>query len=120
MPLEGHGACAHFDPSTGRLLVYASNQQPHNLRTVLSDVTGLSESKITVISPDMWGGFGNKQHFVREEALVALLATLVPHPLAWVQDRYESLVASVHSRQQLHDVEVAYRSDGRILALRTR
>ena len=120
LPLEGHGATASFDPSTGRLLVHASNQQPHNLRTVLSDVTGLSEAKITVISPDMGGGFGNKQHFVREEALIAVVAMMIPFPVAWVQDRYESLTSSVHSRQQVHEAEIAYRNDGRILGLRTK
>jgi carbon-monoxide dehydrogenase large subunit len=120
MPLEGHGAKARFDPVTGQLVVHASSQQPHNLRTVLADITGLSEAKIRVIAPDMGGGFGNKQHFMREEALIAVVATQLPAPVAWVQDRYESLAASVHSRQQIHDVEVAYRADGRVLALRSR
>ncbi|MAT04171.1 MAG: hypothetical protein CL424_03895 [Acidimicrobiaceae bacterium] len=117
LPLEGHGACGSFDPSSGRLVLHASSQQPHNLRTVISSVTGLSESKIDVIAPDMGGGFGNKQHFLREEALVALLAMRSPHPVVWSQDRTESLTSSVHSREQIHDVKVAYRSDGRLLGL---
>jgi carbon-monoxide dehydrogenase large subunit len=120
LPLEGHGAVGRYDESTGRLLLYASSQQPHNLRTVVSDVTGLSEAKIRVIAPDMGGGFGNKQHFLREESLVAAIALQVPFPVAWVQDRTESLTASVHSRDQIHEVEVAYRNDGRILGLRAR
>lgn len=120
LPLEGHGACAQFDASTGKLLVYASNQQPHNLRTVLSDVTGVSEARITVIAPDMGGGFGNKQHFMREECLIAVVALQVPFPVSWIQDRYESLVSSVHSREQVHDVEIAYRSNGRVLGMRTK
>ena len=95
-----------------------SSQQPHNLRTVMSAVTGLSEADIDVIVPDMGGGFGNKQHFLREEILVALLALMVPHPVVWIQDRTESLTSSVHSREQTHHVEVAYRNDGRILGLR--
>jgi carbon-monoxide dehydrogenase large subunit len=120
LPLEGHGATAQYDRASGRLLVYASSQQPHNLRTVISDVTGLSEAKIRVVAPDMGGGFGNKQHFMREELLVAAVAQQVNGPVSWVQDRTESLTASVHSRDQLHDVEVAYRNDGRVLAIRAR
>jgi len=118
LPLEGHGACGRFDASTGRLTLYASSQQPHNLRTVIASVTGLSEAAIDVIAPDMGGGFGNKQHFMREEALVALLAMRLEHAVVWSQDRTESFTASVHSREQIHDVEVAYRNDGRVLGLR--
>ena len=120
LPMEGHGAFGSFDPGTGELLLHASSQQPHNLRTVVSDVTGLSEARIRVVAPDMGGGFGNKQHFMREESLVALVAMLVPHPVMWIQDRSESLAASVHSRDQVHEVELAYRDDGRVLGLRAR
>jgi carbon-monoxide dehydrogenase large subunit len=117
LPLEGHGAIGRFDQASGRLTLYASSQQPHNLRTVISDITGLSEAAIRVIAPDMGGGFGNKQHFMREEALVAVLAMQVPHPVCWVQDRTESFTSSVHSRQQVHDVSVAVRRDGKVLGL---
>ena len=118
LPLDGHGALGEFDPATGRLVLHASTQIPHFLRTVLSEITGLSEARIRVVAPDMGGGFGNKVHMVREEALVAVLAMRVRHPVVWKQDRTESLTASVHSRQQVHNVEAAYRNDGRILGLR--
>ena len=71
VPLEGHGAQAARDPATGVLQVYASNQQPHQLRTVIAETCGLGEDRVRVIAPDMGGGFGNKQHFTREECLVA-------------------------------------------------
>jgi aerobic carbon-monoxide dehydrogenase large subunit len=119
LPLEGHGALGEYDPSTGRLTLHASTQQPHNLRTVIAEVTGIPENKVRVVAPDMGGGFGNKAHFFREEALVALIATRVPHPVVWSADRVENLTASLHSREQIHDVEVAYRNDGRVLAIRT-
>jgi len=118
LPLEGHGAVGRFDHASGRLTLYASSQQPHNLRTVISDITGLSEAAIQVTAPDMGGGFGNKQHFMREEALVAVLAMQLPYPVSWLQDRVESFTASVHSRQQVHDVSVAVRRDGKVLGLK--
>lgn len=120
LPLEGHGACASYDSATDELLIYVSSQQPHNLRTALADVTGMSEANIRVVAPDMGGGFGNKQHFLREDFLMAVVARLVPYPVSWVQDRFESLNASVHSREQIHEVDVAYRNDGRVLGLRVR
>jgi carbon-monoxide dehydrogenase large subunit len=118
LPLEGHGAQAIWDPGSGRLVVTASSQQPHQLRTVIAEVCGLAETDVQVISPDMGGGFGNKQHFTREECLVGLLARMVGRPVRWSQDRTESLIASVHSRPQIHDVDVGYDDDGRVLAMR--
>ena len=118
LPMEGHGALGEFDPSTGRLEMYVSTQVPHTLRTVISEIAGLSEAKIRVVAPDMGGGFGNKAHFMREEALVAVLAMRVRHPVVWQQDRVENLLAGLHSREQTQEVEVAYRNDGKVLGLR--
>lgn len=119
-PLEGHAALGEFDRGTGRLTLYASTQSPHFLRTVLAEVTGLPESRIRVIVPDVGGAFGNKGHYMREEMLVALLARRMRRPVVWLEDRVEGLTAGIHSRQQVHDLEVAYRADGRILGLRAR
>src|SRR5882762_2181215 len=66
----------------------------------------------------MGGGFGNKQHFTREECLVALLALITRRPVRWSQDRTEGLIASMHSREQVHDVTVAYDDSGKVLAYR--
>src|SRR5262249_46291515 len=81
LPLEGHGAQAWRDQATGVLHVLASNQQPHQLRTVIAETCGLSEDDVHVIAPDMGGGFGNKQHFTREECLVALCTLLTDRPV---------------------------------------
>lgn len=116
LPLETSGAQAHVDPSSGRLVLISSTQQPHQLRTVVSEVLGLSEAEVRIISPDMGGGFGNKQHFTREECLVGLLARLTGLPVRWAQDRTEGLTSSVHSREQIHDITVGYDGDGRVLA----
>lgn len=120
LPLEGHGALGEYDQASGHLTLWASTQSPHMLRTTLAEVTGLSESRIRVFAPDMGGGFGVKNHFMREEALTAVVAMRIERPVVWEQDRFEHLTAGIHSREQIHDVEVAYRSDGRILGLRVR
>jgi carbon-monoxide dehydrogenase large subunit len=118
VPLEGHGAQAARDPATGVLHVYASNQQPHQLRTVIAETCGLPEDRVRVVAPDMGGGFGNKQHFTREECLVALAALITDRPVRWSQDRAEGLTASIHSREQVHDVTVGYDDRGKVLAYR--
>jgi len=118
LPLEGHGAQAAFDPATATLQVLASNQQPHQLRTVIAETCGLSEGSVHVRAPDMGGGFGNKQHFTREECLVALLALTTERPVRWSQDRTEGLTASIHSREQVHDVTVGFDEMGKVVAYR--
>lgn len=120
LPLEGHGVQASWDPGEGRLTVVSSNQQPHQLRTVVAEVCGLDETHVRVVSPDMGGGFGNKQHFTREECLLGMLARITGRTVRWSQDRTEALTASVHSRAQVHEVEVGYDDAGRVLAMRAR
>ena len=120
LPLEGHGAQASFDGAHGRLTLLASTQQPHQLRTVVAEVCGLTEATVRVVAPDTGGGFGNKQHFLREECLVALLAMMTGRTVRWSEDRTEALVASVHSRPQTHHVTVGHDDDGRVLALEVR
>lgn len=120
LPLEGHGIQASTDPVTGGLLVIASQQQPHQLRTVIAEVVAMSESEVRVVSPDMGGGFGNKQHFTREECLVAMVAKMLARPVRWSEDRTEGLGASIHSRDQVHEIEVGYDDSGKVLAYRVR
>ena len=120
LPLETHGVVAERDARTGQLLVHASQQQPHQLRTVIAETCGLSEADVRVVAPDTGGGFGNKQHFTREECLVALLALHLDRPVRWVQDRTEGLTGGIHSREQVHEVTVGYDHDGRVLAWHSR
>ena len=120
VPLEGRGCLASFDPGREELAVWSSTQWPHALRTVLADLLGLPESRIQVIAPDVGGGFGNKQHMFREEVAVCLLAIQLGRPVQWVEDRQENLKASVHARQQVHEVEAAVSRDGVLLGLRVR
>ena len=46
LPLEGMGAWAEYNSSTGDLSMASSTQSPHFLKTTISEVTDLSASKI--------------------------------------------------------------------------
>lgn len=117
VPLEGHAVLASYDEPDRVLGVWASNQQPHQLRTVIAEILGLLETSVHVIVPDMGGGFGNKQHIIREEVLIPLVSRMLGRPVRWLQDRTENLTASVHARDQRHVYRVAFSSDGVIAAL---
>src|SRR5246127_4469083 len=60
-PMETCGAVAALDPVTGNLTLWTTSQAPHAHRTLYALVAGLPEHKIQVISPDIGGGFGNKE-----------------------------------------------------------
>jgi len=50
--------------------------------------------------------------------VIPFLARRLGRPVRWIEDRHEHLQCSAHSRDQLHDVEVGFDDDGKILALR--
>ena len=50
--------------------------------------------------------------------MIPFLARRLGRPVRWLEDRHEHLLSAAHSRDQLHEVEVGFDGDGRILALR--
>ena len=67
---------------------------------------------------DVGGGFGTKGHIYPEDLLVPFLARLVGRPVRWIEERQEHLLCSCHSRDQLHEVEVGFDSQGHVFAFR--
>jgi carbon-monoxide dehydrogenase large subunit len=118
MPLETRGVAADYDAGTGRLTVWSSTQWPHTLRDVLRDLLGLAEHRVRVVAPDVGGGFGVKQEIYPEEIVLPLLALREGAPVKWVETRREHVITAAHAREQQHDVELAARRDGTIVALR--
>ena len=118
VPIEPRAAVAEY--RSGRLTLWTPNQLPHVCRTSLSYVLPLAERDIRVIAPDVGGGFGIKQHTYPEDVLVSWLAMRLGRPVRWIEDRAEHMVASVHARDEIIEIEGAVDDDGRILALRAR
>jgi carbon-monoxide dehydrogenase large subunit len=119
-PIEPRGIIASYLPVTGELTVWASTQIPHILRSHLSQILNFPEERIRVIAPNVGGGFGNKLQVAPEYVAVCLLAIKSGRPIKWIETRQESLMAFVHARDQMHDVELAARRDGTLLAIRDR
>ena len=120
LPLENCGVLANFQPGTGQLTVYSSNQVPHLLRDSLSSCLGHPAGKLRVIAPDVGGGFGIKMQTLPEEVVVAWLALHLNRPVKWTQDRLEHLQASIHARDIQVEATLALQEDGRIVGLRAK
>ncbi len=118
VPMENRVTLADYNAARGELTVWSATQIPHLVRTGLADALGFPEHRLRVIAPDVGGGFGIKANLFPEDVVLCLLAIRLERPVKWVEDRREHLLASVHAREHIHDVEAAYQRDGTITALR--
>jgi carbon-monoxide dehydrogenase large subunit len=116
--MEPRGVIASYDPSSDYLTVYTSTQWSHIVRTVLSQMLGIGEHKIRVITPDVGGGFGNKQDVYPEEIIAAYFAKKIRRPVKWIASRSEDALSTVHARDQVHHVELAVSRDGELLGVK--
>ena len=119
VPLEPRAVLAVPEPRGG-ITVWASTQMPHLLQRALIDALGWPAHQVRVVAPDVGGGFGTKCSIFPEDVLVPLLAARLRRPVKWVETRREHFLAASHSREQLHDAELAATRDGQVLALRDR
>jgi CO/xanthine dehydrogenase Mo-binding subunit len=116
-PLETRGVVADWDARRGALTVWSSTQEPHTVRDTIATVLALDPARVDVVTPDTGGGFGTKLNVHPEEVVVPWLAMRLSRPVAWVEDRSEHLAAATQEREQIHDVEVGFDAEGRIVAL---
>jgi carbon-monoxide dehydrogenase large subunit len=121
LPLETRGCVASYDRGARALTVYLSTQRPHLIRTMLAEqLTEIEESRIRVIAPDVGGGFGGKSNLYPEEIALAALALQLPHPVRWIEDRWEHLVSATQSRQNVQRLTTYATREGDLLAVDAR
>lgn len=118
-PLETCGCVASFDDVENRLTLYVTSQAPHVVRTVFSQLSGIEENKIRVVSPDIGGGFGNKVPIYPGYVVATVASMVLKRPVNWVESRIENLSATAFARDYHMLGELAADNDGRIQALRT-
>jgi aerobic carbon-monoxide dehydrogenase large subunit len=116
--MEGRGVLASYDQGRQELTVWGTNARPHLVRAFIAEMLGLPLEQVRYIAPDMGGSFGTGVY--SEDVLIPFLARTLGRPVRWIEDRRENLTGTRHARDQVHDVEVGYDADGRILALRDR
>ena len=100
------------------LTMWATFQAPHHLRNYLASWLDIPQSSCRVIAPDVGGGFGAKIVWYPELFLAPLLSKLTRRPVKFAQTRSEAMVQMSHGRDQVHDLDVGFDSDGTIKALR--
>jgi aerobic carbon-monoxide dehydrogenase large subunit len=106
------------DPTGEQIIVYSATQVPHIVRFALAATTGVPESKIRVIAPDVGGGFGGKLAVIAEEWITFLAARKTGKPCKWTETRSESLVSGHHGRDQIQKLTLAATKEGRVTGLK--
>ncbi|MEI5671813.1 MULTISPECIES: xanthine dehydrogenase family protein molybdopterin-binding subunit [unclassified Nocardioides] len=106
------------DPTGEQLTVWSATQIPHILRFALAATTGIPESKLRVIAPDVGGGFGGKLQTTPEEWITVAVARRVGRPVKYTETRSESLMAAHHGRDQWQKLTLAADREGNVKALK--
>ena len=118
--METRGVVASYSPGEDTLTVWSSTQVPHILKTQLSLMTGIDEPRCRVIAPEVGGAFGSKLNVYAEEGVACFASKLLGSPVKWIEGRRENLAGTIHGRDQINDLEVYYKPDGKVVGLKCR
>ncbi|MCG5220011.1 xanthine dehydrogenase family protein molybdopterin-binding subunit [Streptosporangium sp. KLBMP 9127] len=114
-PMEPRGVVASF--ADGALTVWAGTQAGHHVRDHVAGALGLDHDQVRVLSCDVGGGFGGKEHVYPDETLVCLAAVRLGRPVRWIETRSEHLSATLPARDAVHRARLGFDGDGRFRAL---
>ncbi len=118
--MEPRSSMADYDPGNDEYTLYTTSQNPHLTRLLISAfVMGIPENKLTVIAPDVGGGFGSKIYHYGEEALVLAASKRLGRPVRWTATRTEAFLTDAHGRDHVTKIELATDEEGHFLAFRT-
>lgn len=120
LPLEPRAVLARWEPIDGTLTLWSSTQVPYGVREYVMAALDLPRTAVRVVAPDVGGGFGPKAVIYQEELIAAALARRLSRPVKWTETRQESMLATVHGHDQVHEARLALQADGRFLALEDR
>ena len=116
-PIEGRGVLAYWDRRQEMLVLHTACQIPHIVRTGLAQCLGLEQGQVRIIVPDVGGGFGYKGILLPEEVVLGWIAMQRDHPVRWIEDRREQLVANANCREHHYVITAHAEADGALLAL---
>ena len=106
------------DPTGEQVTVWSATQIPHILRFALAATTGIPESKLRVVAPDVGGGFGGKLQTTPEEWIVFAVARRLGKPVKYTETRSESMMAAHHGRDQWQKLTLSAEKDGTVTGLK--
>lgn len=117
--MENRGVVANWDEDAQQLTLHCNTQSPSGLRNSMAAWFGIPEQKVRVIVPFVGGAFGPKVMTNQPEEVLCCFATLkLNKPIKWLEDRAENFIGTTAERVQIHDCEIAFNKDGKVLGFR--
>jgi CO/xanthine dehydrogenase Mo-binding subunit len=115
--MEPHVSVVRPEPEGG-LTIWSPTQGPFVVRDSVAELTELPPHRVRVIPMPVGGGFGGKIELL--EPLLALIALRVRRPVRLALARSHEFVVGHPAPGAHFEIELGARSDGTLLALRTR
>jgi CO/xanthine dehydrogenase Mo-binding subunit len=117
VPMETRGAIARYDAERDVLELHGAAKVPHWNRDAIAQMLGRAKDSVQLYEGHVGGGFGIRGEIYPEDILVCAAALKFKHPIKWIEDRREHLIAANHSRDQHHRVRAAIDAQGHILGI---
>lgn len=118
--MEARAAIAEYDAKTERWTLYTNTQGGWLVKDLLAPVFQTMGDNIRIITPDVGGGFGMKLFLYAEHALTCYAARKLGRPVKWASERGEAFLSDTQGRDNITLGEIAFDSNNKMLALRTR
>lgn len=118
LSIETRGVIASYSQGEDTLTVWSSTQIPHLLKTQLALMTGIDEARCRVITPEVGGAFGSKLNVYAEEGVACFASRKLGRPVKWIEDRRENMLATIHGRDQINDLEIYFQPDGKVVGIK--
>lgn len=117
--METHGAVASYTPD-GKLTVWTSTQSHYYIKVLLSDILGLRENDVRVISRFTGGGFGSKFELDSAQFCSSLLSLKLSKPVKIVLTREEEFMATKRRTPMFYYLRTGVKKDGTFLVKEAR
>ncbi|KZY40367.1 carbon monoxide dehydrogenase [Roseovarius sp. HI0049] len=119
-PMEPRVAVGAYNRAGDDYTLYTTSQNPHVIRLLMGAfVLGIPEHKLTVIAPDVGGGFGSKIYHYAEEAFVTFAAKALNRPVKWTSSRSEAFISDAQGRDHVTKIELALDAENNFTGIRT-
>ena len=105
LAMEPRSYVCDINKRNNELTLYSSTQVPGIIKDAIMTYLGINGNQITVIAPDVGGGFGGKASLYMEELIVVAIANKLQTPVKWVSDRYEDLLTTSQGFEEIIEAE---------------
>jgi carbon-monoxide dehydrogenase large subunit len=117
--MEPRVCLGEYDAGEEKFTLHTGSQGTFRMRPQLAtQIFGVPEEKMHIVTHDVGGGFGMKIFVYQEHALVLFAARRLGRPVRWLGSRSESFLTDSQGRDHVTKAEMAMDAEGRFLGLR--